>query len=112
MSAKRLGELVGVTSSQIANYEFGARRIGAARLYAISLALRVPISFFFSEMTPQELSLTETPSEMTDKAVEEPAMRTILRLGQLAASIKDPKIRDALRSLLHALPPFHHNRKD
>jgi transcriptional regulator with XRE-family HTH domain len=111
MSAKRLGELVGVTSSQIANYESGARRIGAARLYAISLALRVPISFFFSEMIPQNPAQPD-PNREVDKPAEEPAMRTILRLGQLAATITDPKIRDALRSLLRALPPFHHNRKE
>ena len=105
MSAKRLGELVGVSSTQIANYETGARRIGAARLYAISLALDVPVSFFFSDMVSGRSSRPESTVETLDRAADEPAMGTILRLGKLAAKIEDPKMRDALRNLLRGLPP-------
>jgi transcriptional regulator with XRE-family HTH domain len=107
MSAKRLGELVGVSSTQIANYETGARRIGAARLYAISLALDVPVSFFFSDMVSGRSSRLKPTAEPMDKVADEPAMGTILRLGKLAANIEDPRMREALRDLLRRLPPSH-----
>jgi transcriptional regulator with XRE-family HTH domain len=112
MSAKRLGELVGVSSTQIANYETGARRIGAARLYAISLALDVPVSFFFSDMVRGGSSRPEPNVETMDRAADEPTMGTILRLGKLAAKIEDPKMREALRNLLRGLPPSHPDSKE
>ncbi len=50
MSQERLGETLGLTFQQIQKYERGANRIGASRLFAISLALKVPVAWFFEEM--------------------------------------------------------------
>ena len=50
MSQERLGEALGLTFQQVQKYERGANRVGASRLYDVSRALDVPISFFFDDM--------------------------------------------------------------
>ena len=50
MSQERLAEAIGLTFQQVQKYERGANRIGASRLFDLSLVLDVPVSFFFEEM--------------------------------------------------------------
>ncbi len=47
MSQEELGEHVGLTQQQIQKNENGMNRIGASRLWKISLILGQPISWFF-----------------------------------------------------------------
>lgn len=47
MSQERLAELLGVTFQQIQKYEKGFNRIAASRLYAMTRALDVDITYFF-----------------------------------------------------------------
>jgi transcriptional regulator with XRE-family HTH domain len=47
MSQAALGEKIGVKFQQVQKYEIGANRISASRLWEVSKALDVPISFFF-----------------------------------------------------------------
>lgn len=47
MSQEKLGESLGITFQQIQKYEKGTNRIGASRLQQISVALGVPVAFFF-----------------------------------------------------------------
>lgn len=55
MSQEKLGEALGLTFQQVQKYERGANRIGASRMFEISRALGVPVSFFFDDM-PEELT--------------------------------------------------------
>lgn len=50
MSQERLAEAIGLTFQQVQKYERGANRIGASRLFDLSLVLDVPVSYFFEEM--------------------------------------------------------------
>ena len=52
----QLAERVGIKFQQIQKYETGANRISASRLWDISDALDVPVSFFFE-------GLQETPAD-------------------------------------------------
>ena len=52
LSQDQLGVAVGVTFQQIAKYESGINRVGACRLWDISLVLDVAISFFFEDTPP------------------------------------------------------------
>ena len=52
MSQERLGEAVGVTLQEIAKFESGINRVGACRLWDISIVLDVSISFFFQDTPP------------------------------------------------------------
>ncbi|ATG36208.1 MULTISPECIES: helix-turn-helix domain-containing protein [Phaeobacter] len=47
MTQQQLAELVGIKFQQIQKYETGANRVSASRLWDISDALSVPVSFFF-----------------------------------------------------------------
>ncbi|MBB97108.1 MAG: transcriptional regulator [Rhodobacteraceae bacterium] len=56
MTQQQLAERVGIKFQQIQKYETGANRISASRLWDISDALDVPVSFFFE-------GLQETPAD-------------------------------------------------
>ena len=47
MTQQQLAEKVGIKFQQIQKYETGANRVSASRLWDISDALEVPVSFFF-----------------------------------------------------------------
>ena len=47
MTQQQLAEQVGIKFQQIQKYETGANRVSASRLWDISEALEVPVSFFF-----------------------------------------------------------------
>ena len=47
MTQQRLAEAVKIRFQQIQKYESGANRISASRLWSLSRALDVPISYFF-----------------------------------------------------------------
>lgn len=47
MTQQQLADQVGIKFQQIQKYETGANRVSASRLWDISTALDVPISFFF-----------------------------------------------------------------
>ncbi|WP_372614597.1 helix-turn-helix domain-containing protein [Aquicoccus sp.] len=50
MTQQQLAEKVGIKFQQIQKYETGANRVSASRLWDISEALDVPVSFFFEGM--------------------------------------------------------------
>ena len=58
MTQQQLAERVGIKFQQIQKYETGMNRVSASRLWDISEALSVPVSYFFegmdSEVAPQE----------------------------------------------------------
>ncbi len=47
MTQQQLAEKVGIKFQQIQKYETGMNRVSASRLWGISEALDVPVSFFF-----------------------------------------------------------------
>src|SRR5258706_7479960 len=52
LTKESLGETIGLTFQQVQKYERGANRIGASRLFALSQALDVPVSFFYDDIDP------------------------------------------------------------
>lgn len=48
ISAKRLGEALGISYQQIVKYETGQNAVSAARLAKIADLLQVPIGYFFT----------------------------------------------------------------
>ena len=47
MTQQQLAALIGIKFQQVQKYETGANRVSASRLWDISRALGVPVSFFF-----------------------------------------------------------------
>ncbi len=50
MTQQQLGDAVGIKFQQIQKYETGMNRVSASRLWELSGALGVPVSFFFDGM--------------------------------------------------------------
>ena len=63
LTQQQLADAVGVRFQQIQKYECGANRISAARLWALSEALEVPVGYFYDG-----LSATEARDTMVERA--------------------------------------------
>jgi len=59
LTQQQLGDAVGIKFQQIQKYETGMNRISASRLWELSRALDVPVSFFFEGLMP-------APDDMMD----------------------------------------------
>lgn len=59
MTQQQLAEAVGIKFQQIQKYETGANRVSASRLWGISEALDVSVSFFFDGLEDHEKTLDE-----------------------------------------------------
>jgi len=67
MTQKQLADAVGIKFQQIQKYETGANRVSASRLFEISQALSVPVSYFFEAIETD--GQTEEPATSTDENV-------------------------------------------
>ncbi|KAA0916808.1 helix-turn-helix domain-containing protein [Aquicoccus porphyridii] len=56
MTQQQLAEKVGIKFQQIQKYETGANRVSASRLWDISEALDVPVSFFFEGLEDADVA--------------------------------------------------------
>jgi transcriptional regulator with XRE-family HTH domain len=68
ISQQHLGEALGITFQQVQRYERGVNRVGASRLFDLSRALDVSISFFFDDMPD---SLTSAYGGQTSRRATE-----------------------------------------
>ncbi len=54
MTQQQLAEAVGIKFQQIQKYETGMNRVSASRLWDISRAMGVPVSFFFEGLEEEQ----------------------------------------------------------
>lgn len=54
MTQQKLAELIGIKFQQVQKYETGTNRVSASRLWDISRAMDVPVSFFFEGLDPDD----------------------------------------------------------
>ncbi len=66
MTQQQLAEKVGIKFQQIQKYETGANRVSASRLWDISDAMEVPVSFFFDGLQDEDKSNTDKASVPED----------------------------------------------
>ncbi len=68
MTPQQLGDRVGITCQQIQNFETGADRISASRIWDIAAAMEVPVLFFFEGLDGQPSNTGEARGDiLTDK---------------------------------------------
>ena len=98
-----LADTIGVSYQQVQKYENGTDRVGASRLYAIAMALDVPISYFFetdSNADPADALERENEREIVNRTVATDEGRAlILSFGR----IRDPKLRARVLDLADLL---------
>ena len=104
MSQERLADALGLTFQQVQKYERGANRIGAGRLFELSRALDVPVSYFFDEVEGGVRGpaggLAEDPSAYGEDPM---SRRETLLLVRAYYGIADPAVRRRLLDLMKAL---------
>ena len=91
LSQQQMADMIGVTYQQAHKYERVINRISAGRLYEISRALNVPITFFYDGLDGVE---DESASQR---------QRRCLELARNFASISNEKHQEALSQLARAL---------
>lgn len=96
ISQGRLGRDLGLTFSQVQKYEKGMNRVGAGRLYALSILLDVPVQYFFDGLDKSG----NVPAPETRPSID-PAEAA--RLQEAFRRIADPAARRALLSLVSSL---------
>ena len=115
MSQETLGDQLEVTFQQVQNYEKGANRIGASRLFAVSRVLDVPVQFFYDEAPAGRYGPTELMAGFADApgesyVVEFLGSRDGLELNKAFARIKDPKVRRSIIDLARSLAGEEENQ--
>jgi transcriptional regulator with XRE-family HTH domain len=113
MSQQKLGKVLGLTFQQVQKYERGANRIGASRLFDLSKALDVPVSFFYDDMADEIKGMSpafiaagdcgDTPAagELFSNGIM--GQRETLELVRAYYAIPDPAVRKQVYSLAKAL---------
>jgi transcriptional regulator with XRE-family HTH domain len=98
-----LADTIGVSYQQVQKYENGTDRVGASRLHAISLALDVPISYFFENellSASGDASERELERQTVNRTVAtEEGRALILSFGR----IRDPELRAKVLDLADLL---------
>src|SRR5689334_19072685 len=106
LSQEKLGEAIGLTFQQVQKYERGANRISASRLFALSQALDVPVSFFFDDMpavlAQGTLDDPENPRLADGASGDAMSKRETLELVRAYHRIADEPTRRALYNLVKA----------
>ena len=100
LSQEALATEIGITFQQLQKYEKGVNRIPASRLYNLSQALNIPVSYFFQEHQPNlgEGAYEETKS--FELCVDDDIL---VRLILEYKKIKDVTIRQKLLELARIL---------
>ncbi len=123
MSQETLGEAIGLTFQQVQKYERGTNRIGASRLYELSLVLNVPVGFFYeeyelrgpaapadrgpvlTEMPPATLRARPTAPGLSRDSFEIMSVYQRIRRLERAAPAVRPRQGDRQRLLSRLEPP-------
>lgn len=105
LSQSEIGRYLGVTFQQVQKYEKGVNRIGPSKLYEVSKLLKTPINYFFDgfeEIKSKSACCFNEDGEEFDSE-NNVSDREALRLIKAFTSIKDPKIRKQITSLVKAM---------
>lgn len=97
-----LANAIGLTFQQVQKYERGNNRIGSSKLYAISQALDVPVSYFFDDMDEQTATNTAPPDSNLLKK-DPAAKRETMELVRAFSKIEDKSVRDSLYNSILAI---------
>lgn len=108
LSQEKLAGALDLTFQQVQKYERGANRIGAGRLYELSKALDVPVSYFFEELPDQAEPGATPPKGLAETAPsryegDPMAQRETLLLVRAYYGMGDPAVRRRLLDLMRAM---------
>ena len=96
MSQETLAEHLGLTFQQVQKYEKGTNRVPSGTLFRASIALGVPVAYFFEGLEGQPSSYDE---DIRDE-MRDPRAKSLVRAFSL---IKDEGIRASVVGLVSAI---------
>jgi len=102
LTQEKLGELLGLTFQQVQKYEKGVNRVSAGRLFEMSTAMGVPITYFFDGA---ETFLDHDAAYVAEDgdAIHAPVMTSeILDLIAAFQKIEDQSLRNSLLGTIQA----------
>jgi transcriptional regulator with XRE-family HTH domain len=99
MNQETLANALGLTFQQVQKYEGGANRVSASRLSAMAEILGVPISYFFSELAPEDGVLDPADRERRER-MQRPETIELIRLYY---AIRDQRIRHQFLDMVTAV---------
>ena len=102
LTQEKLGELLGLTFQQVQKYEKGVNRVSAGRLFEMSTAMGVPITYFFDGA---ETFLDHDAAYVAEAgdAIHAPVMTSeILDLIAAFQKIEDQSLRKSLLGTIQA----------
>ena len=102
LTQEKLGELLGLTFQQVQKYEKGVNRVSAGRLFEMSTAMGVPITYFFDGA---ETFLDHDAAYVAEDgdAIHAPVMTSeILDLIASFQKIEDQSLRKSLLGTIQA----------
>lgn len=111
MSQEKLSEALGITFQQVQKYESGSNRVGASRLFNISRALGVPVSFFYEGFNGGNASQALLMAAENDAADISRLFETRETIDLVRAyyAIDDTAVRRKVYEMLKSLGSLNHN---
>lgn len=108
MSQTALGEHLGITFQQIQKYENGTNRVSSSRLFDLCRVLKVPMTYFFENMSRDTESqspgaLRGKAPAIVDREADPLTKRETLELVRAYFGIEDSHIRQLFRNLVRAV---------
>jgi len=109
LSQGSLARSLGVTFQQIQKYERGTNRIFASRLFHLARVLRVPVSFFFQDITAEGEAPPQDSGEQTDADADRGSISDLLdqtdslKLIRAYNRIDDPGVRRQIYALVKSV---------
>ncbi len=109
MSQDQLGKASGLTFQQIQKYERGINRMGASRLFQMGQILKVPVTYFFDDMSQlvgENMGLAENPQAVLEDVGGARNLlnrRETLELIRAYYRITDPRQRRKIYELIKAM---------
>lgn len=107
MSQEQLAEKLGLTFQQVQKYERGMNRVGASRLWDLSVVLDAPIIFFFHGLTEEETG--NSPAALNGSNINEVEANydpmyddEIVQLMIAFRKIKNPALKESLKNAVLA----------
>ncbi|MGM0559576.1 MAG: helix-turn-helix domain-containing protein [Pseudomonadota bacterium] len=94
MSQSALAEALGITFQQVQKYESGANRVGGSRLWDMSKALGVSVTYFFEGLSG--------PGNKAPMPKEPPLSRQSLELARAINAIPEGELKNQVVKLVKA----------
>jgi transcriptional regulator with XRE-family HTH domain len=105
LSQEQLAELLSLTFQQVQKYEKGVNRVSAGRLFEISMAMGVPVNYFYdgAEMQLEDDQQRFAAAGMAEDGPRAPMMDTeTLDLIAAFQKIEDDSLRKSLLNTVRA----------